>query len=152
MLDCDGVCMLTCKFYREVQDKPTLFPPRISNIHIFDPKQSDQLVHCMKIMRITRPMKEMNLSTTYEMVQFYSGFPVVDKINVTTYGNFIKTFGVIYKHEDETIVEHDYMTLLLNEKYQKRKYLQSLLKYLYKIQVIDILQKPCNRELKVKLM
>ena len=114
--DNKGMHILTCRYHNNGDDKLYLFPPRSPSGHILNAKQSDQLSHCVKVPRISKPTKAMKYCTKISMVQCRSGFSGVDTMNISTHSDFSKTSELLSQHEDATIIGRKDMNLLLDQK------------------------------------
>ena len=77
---------------------------------------SDQLAHCVKIPRISRPTKASKYSTKFAMVQFRTSFSGCDTMNVSTHSDFSFTSDLLSLHEDASIVGRPDITVLLKQK------------------------------------
>ena len=116
IIDDRGIHVLTCKYHDNGNDKLYCFPPRSPNGHILNAMQSDQLAHCVRIPRISRPTKALKYSTKFSMVQCRSGFTGVDTMDISTHSDFSKTSELLSQHEDATIIGRHDIRMLLHQK------------------------------------
>jgi hypothetical protein len=112
----DGVHVLTCKYHNGGEDKLSLFTPQSPSNHIFNADIPDQLSHCVKIPRITKPMKAKKYNTTFAMVQCHSSYSGIDTMCLTTKSNFSKSSELLSQHEDATIIGREDINHLLHNK------------------------------------
>ena len=116
VIDENGVHVLTCKYHDGGEDKLSLFTPQSPSKNIFNADISDQLSHCVKIPRITKPMKAKKYNTTFAMVQCHSSYSGVDTMSLTTKSNFNKCSELLSQHEDATIIGREDINHLLHNK------------------------------------
>ena len=65
---------------------------------------SDQLAHCVKIPRISRPIIAPKYSAKLSMVQCRTSFSGCDTMNLTTHRDFNMTSELLSQHEGASIV------------------------------------------------
>ena len=116
IIDEEGCYILTCKFHDKGEDKMYCYAPECPQKGNLNSIYSDQLAHCVKIPRISRPTIASKYSTKFAMVQCRTSFSGCDTMNVTTHSDFSITSDLLSIHEDASIIGRPDMTLLLKQK------------------------------------
>lgn len=119
LLDDKGLHALSCIYHNRGRKKLTLFPPKSPYGHIMNAKRSDQLCHCVKIPRISKPVVAKKYCTKFSMVQSRSGYTGVDSMNITTHSDFNFTSELLSQHESASIIGRKDISLLLSQKVRK---------------------------------
>lgn len=116
IIDEEGCNILTCKFHDKGEDKLYCYAPECPHKGNLNSVYSDQLAHCVKIPRISRPTIASKYSTKFAMVQCRTSFSGCDTMNVTTHSDFSFTSELLSIHEDASIIGRPDMTMLLKQK------------------------------------
>ena len=116
LIDEDGYNILTCKFHDKGEDKLYCYAPECPQSGNLNSMYSDQLAHCVKCPRISRPTIASKYSTKFAMVQCRTSFSGCDTMNITTHSDFSISSQLLSQHEDASIIGRPDMTLLLEQK------------------------------------
>jgi len=121
LIDEEGCNVLTCKYHNKGEDKLYFFAPECPHKTKLNSMHSDQLAHCVKIPRISRPTKALKYSTKFAMVQCRTSFSGCDTMNVSTHSDFSMTSELLSLHEDASIIGRPDITILLKQKVESKQ-------------------------------